>query len=199
MCQIKTNNQTKNQDYWLEGAYEGIWTERGANDFNNQYYKVWHNTYPAVCSSLVNLSNSVHDDFAVSRLWRIRVCLGHKIQTKKSRLHLEKESPSCSPQMWHFIRIYRWLDWQILHLFTTPWKGGCQWDEDVHGECKHGIAQLWKPQRLPVCTHCSSCWGVCSKQPGASLRLVIVVLEIRGKRNSRITHISICVQRICEN
>ena len=45
MCQIKTNNQSENQDYWLEGAYEGIWTERGANDFNNQYYKVWHNTY----------------------------------------------------------------------------------------------------------------------------------------------------------
>ena len=87
----------------------------------------------------------------------------------------------------------------LMVLFTSPWKGGCQWDEDVHGECKHGIAQLWKPQRLPVCTHCSSCWGVCSKQPGASLHLVIVVLEIRGKRNSRITHIIICLQRICEN
>ena len=27
-------------------AYEGIWTERGANDFNNQYYKVWRDIYP---------------------------------------------------------------------------------------------------------------------------------------------------------
>ena len=26
--------------FFLEGAYEGIWTERGANVFNNQYYKV---------------------------------------------------------------------------------------------------------------------------------------------------------------
>ena len=56
MCQIKTNDQKEKQDKWLGGAYEGIWTERGANDFNNQYYKVWRDTYPAVCSSLINLS-----------------------------------------------------------------------------------------------------------------------------------------------
>ena len=40
-----TEQKDREQDAWLEYAEEGLWTERGANDFNNQYYKVWH----AIC------------------------------------------------------------------------------------------------------------------------------------------------------
>ena len=43
MGQVKTKHdeqKDKDQDFWLKFAGEGLWTERGANDFNNQYYKV---------------------------------------------------------------------------------------------------------------------------------------------------------------
>ena len=110
--------------------------------------------------------------FAVSRLWKIPVCLGKKTTSQeKSHLYLARASPSCSPQMWHFIRTSRWL-----HLLATPWKGGCQWDEDVQEKHRsriwnHCAAQLRQPQNLPRSTHCSSRWGVCGEQQGTSLNV----------------------------
>ena len=46
VCQVKGKHQLQwLQDNWLQEAGKGLWTKRGANDFNNQYYKVLYMSF----------------------------------------------------------------------------------------------------------------------------------------------------------